>query len=314
MSVLRIVKQRIKRYNSLVCVYKFFKWFGIKYFYNLTLNLKFKDECGYKLNLKDPKGFSEKIQWIKVNCRNPLMTDCADKYKVRDYVSKKIGGAYLTKIYGVYKSSKEIDYDELPDSFVLKSNHSSGQIVIVKDKNNINIMDINKIIDGWLSENYFYVTGEWVYKNIEPVIICEELLEEEIIDYKFYCFNGTPKFLYVSQERTCIGKESLRISDRSDIRVSFLDLNWEKTEFQRNDHPQFEELPDKPDCLIEMIEIAKNLSRDFYFCRVDLYYLERKGIIFSELTFYPNGGFAPFYPTKYERVIGDWLELPIKRS
>lgn len=280
--------------------YKIIKKIGITYFYDWTLRKKFKDACGYELNLEYPQTFSEKIQWIKVNCHDQLMTQCADKYRVREYVKKCIGEKYLTKFYGIWKNSDEIDFESLPKQFVLKTNHSSGQVIIVRDKNELSIVNVKKQLNKWLSENYYYVTGEWVYKNIAPVIICEELLDDDILDYKFYCFNGEPKFLYVSEG---LGR------DQKKAKMNFVDLAWHKTEFQREDFLQFEKIPSRPKNFEEMIAIASKLSGKFYFVRVDLYSI--KGVIkFSELTFYPNGGFAPFKPDKWEKEIGGWIKLP----
>lgn len=294
------LKDLIAGNDNLINAYKLIKNIGIRYAYNWTLKKKFTDACGYELNLDHPKTFSEKIQWIKVNCHEPLMTRCADKYRVRDYVKKCTGEKYLTKVYGIWKNSEEIDFESLPKKFVLKTNHASGQVIIVKDKSELNISDVKKQLKGWLLENYYYVTGEWVYKDIEPVIICEELLDDDILDYKFYCFNGEPKFLYVSEG---LGR------DQKKAKMNFVDLAWHKTEFQREDFLQFEKIPSRPKNFEEMIAIASKLAGKFYFVRVDLYSI--KGVIkFSELTFYPNGGFAPFKPDKWEEEIGGWIKLP----
>jgi hypothetical protein len=287
--------------EKIVDCYKFVKKIGIKYAYNLTLREKFKDACGYKLNLTNPQTFSEKIQWIKVNCHNSLITQCADKYKVRDYVFEKSKNKYLSHIYGVWDNPEKIDFDSLPLSFVLKTNHASGQVIIVKDKNILNTKMIKKQLCEWLSENYYYTGGEWAYKNISPLVMCEELLEEGIIDYKFYCFNGLPKFLYVSK-----GLEG----NPHDAKMSFVDLKWNLTPFQRSNYLRFDNLPSQPLVFKEMLDLASKLSAPFCFVRVDLYSIKDR-IVFSELTFYPNGGFAPFEPKEWEVEIGNWIKLPI---
>ncbi len=216
-------------------------------------------------------------------------------------LKKKSGGTdlELTRMYGTWDNPEEIPFDKLPNQFVLKSNHASGQVIIVKDKSQLNREEAVSKMKQWLKENYYYTTGEWVYKDIKPVIICEELLDDDIKDYKFYCFNGEPKFLYIS--------EGLAKSHEQ-AKMNFVTLNWEKAPFQRKDYAQFEKLPPKPVNLENMIQVANSLAQPFPFVRVDLYSIKGK-TIFSELTFYPNGGFAPFYPMEWEYKVGEWLNL-----
>lgn len=302
MSTLSLIKNLTKKSPAILALYKFIKAEGIKHAYFWTLKKKFKDSCGYNLNLTNPKGFNEKIQWIKVYHHDPLMTKCADKYHVRSYIKEKIkedSTLELTKIYGVWDNPEEISFDSLPNQFVLKSNHASGQVIIVKDKKQLNQQEAVSKMKQWLQENYYYITGEWVYKDIKPVIICEELLDDDIKDYKFYCFNGEPKFLYISEGMA---------KSHEQARMNFVNLDWEKAPFQRKDYAQFEKLPSKPENLENMIQVAQNLAQPFPFVHVDLYSIKGK-TIFSELTFYPNGGFAPFYPAEWEYKIGDWIKL-----
>lgn len=302
MSTLSVIKKLAKESPAVLSLYKFIKAEGIKHAYFWTLKKKFKDACGYELNLSAPRGFNEKIQWIKVYHHDPLMTQCADKYRVRRYIEEKIGGGIsldLTKLYGVWNHPEDIPFDTLPNQFVLKSNHASGQVIIVKDKKQLNQKEAILKMKQWLKENYYYTTGEWVYKDIQPVIICEELLDDDIKDYKFYCFNGEPKFLYISEGLA-------KAHDQA--RMNFVTLDWEKAPFQRKDYAQFEELPAKPENLKNMIQVAKKLGQPFPFVRVDLYSIKGR-TIFSELTFYPNGGFAPFYPKEWEYKVGRWLDL-----
>lgn len=302
MGKLEILKKVAKENQEFFWLYKEIKKLGITYAYKWTLKKKFKDACGYELNLQNPMGFNEKIQWIKVYHHDPLMTRCADKYEVRDYVKQKIGvdcPCKLTKVFGAWENPENIPFDTLPSQFVLKSNHASGQVIIVKNKEHFNKCEAIKRMKKWLQENYYYVTGEWVYKNIKPKIICEELLDDDIKDYKFYCFNGIPKFLYISQGFS---------KSHDQVCMNYVSLDWVKTPFQRHDYAQFKKLPPCPNNLSEMIKVAETLSRDFPFVRVDLYSI-RGGTYFSELTFYPNGGFATFYPMEWEYKIGKWLKL-----
>lgn len=301
-NTLSFLKKQSKENPAALSLYKFIKAEGIKHAYFWTMKNYFKYSCGYDLNLSDPKGFNEKIQWIKVYHHDPLMTQCADKYRVRSYIKEKIRGGTnleLTKIYGTWEDPEKIPFDTLPDQFVLKSNHASGQVIIIKDKKQLNRKEAVAKMKQWLKENFYYATGEWVYKDIKPLIICEELLDDDIKDYKFYCFNGEPKFLYVS--------EGLAKS-HDQARMNYLTLDWKKTPFQRKDYIQFENLPHKPVDLDNMIQVAKDLSQPFPFVRVDLYSIKGK-TIFSELTFYPNAGFQSFYPMEWEYKIGEWLKL-----
>ena len=301
MGKLDDIKKNISGNELLEEGYKSIKKIGITYAYDWTLKKKFKDACGRDLNLENPQTFSEKIQWLKENDRNPYYVQCADKVLVRDIISKKIGEKYLTQVYGIYNDANEIDFDLLPESFVLKTNHASGQVIVVPDKSKINVQSVKNQLNKWIHENYYYVTGEWIYKDIQPKIICEELLDEKIVDYKFYCFNGMPKFLYITTHYT------------GELELNFLNLDWTKTEFQYDMFKQFKSIPPKPNNFDEMLEIAKSLSQEFTFVRVDLFSVMGK-IYFSELTFYPTGGFAPFKPDKWEDIIGNWLKLPIKNG
>ena len=299
-NILGRVKAGIENIETAEKIYGAVKKVGIKYAYDATMKMKFKDACGYDLNLMNPQCFNEKIQWIKVNVHDPLMTKCADKVRVREYIEEKIGPKYLIDIYGIWKNSSEIDFSSLPNSFVLKTNHASGQVVIVNDKNKVDVNKVRAKIDKWLRSNYYYQTGEWVYKDIKPLVYCEKLLDKEIKDYKFYCFNGEPKFLYISQ--------GLGICEKT-AKMNFVDLNYKKTPWQRPSFLEFEKIPDKPVCFGEMIEVSRVLSKPFPFVRCDLYEVDGN-VKFSELTFYPNGGFDPFYPLKWEKEIGGWLKLP----
>lgn len=302
MNKLTKIKAMASKNALILCIYKFIKKEVIKHAYFFTMKVKFRDSCGYNLNLQNPHGFNEKIQWLKAYHHDPLMTQCADKYRVRHYIATQIGGTaplHLTKLYGVWRNPEDIPFEELPNQFVLKSNHASGQVIIVKDKSQLNPQKAIEQMKEWLKENFYYVTGEWVYKDIKPVILAEELLDENIRDYKFYCFNGEPKFLYISEGLT---------KKHEEARMNFVTLDWEKTPFQRKDYAEFEKLPPKPANLGEMIQIARNLSQPFPFVRVDLYSI-KKETVFSELTFYPNGGFSTFYPIEWEYKIGGWLHI-----
>lgn len=301
MNKLNKIKSIIREKPFFMLVFKFVKKIGIKLFYLETLKAKFKDSCGYYPDLKNPETFCEKIQWIKLNLHDPLMTQCADKYAVREYLEQNGGGQYLNDIYGVWDDPSLIDFKKLPSNCVFKANHSCGTILFKRENESFDEKAAVATFKKWLKENYFYVTGEWVYKNIKPKIICEKLLGDNLINYKFFCFNGEPKFLYISKD----GKE-----EANDLFLNVLSLDWNLTPFQRNDQLSFPEIPPKPENFNEMVKLAKKLSEPFPFVRVDLYSEDNK-IYFGELTFYPTGGFAPFEPAEYEKIIGEYIKLPI---
>lgn len=279
------------------------------------LKLVWKQKSGSKkrLNLRNPKGFNEKLNWLKIYNRDPQYTILADKYRVREWVSKTIGKEYLVPLIAVFDSADEIDFDLLPDKFVLKCNHNSGEgMCICRDKSKIDKEAVVKRLNIELKKDYSFESREWPYKNIIPKILCEELLTGEkidnflstIINYKFFCFNGEPKFLYVSIDNTDDGK-------KGKTKLIMKDMNWNSTPFHRTDHACITDEIKKPAVFDEMIEICKKLSTGIPFVRVDLYCIKGK-IYFSELTFSPTGGFAPFSPPEWENTIGDWLTLPQK--
>lgn len=283
----------------------------------IYLKLVWKKKSGSKekLNLRKPKGFNEKINWLKIYNRDPQYTILADKYRVREWVSKTIGKEYLVPLIAVFDSADEIDFNLLPDKFVLKCNHNSGEgMCICRDKSKIDSEAVVKRLNIELKKDYSLESREWPYKNITPKILCEELLEGEkidnflstIVNYKFYCFNGEPKFLYVAIDNTDDGK-------KGKTKLNILSMNWKKTPFFRTDHANIIDIIEKPEAFDKMVEICKALSDNIPFVRVDLYCINEK-IYFSEMTFSPGGGFALFSPNDWEEKIGDWITLPNKYS
>lgn len=274
----------------------------------------YKTKVGRELNLGNPQTFTEKLNWLKIYDRDPKYTMLADKYLVRDWVAEMIGEDYLVPLLGVYDNAEEIDFDLLPDKFALKCTHNSGEgMCLCRDKSKLNREEVVRQLNAGLKKSYFPASREWAYKDIVPRIICEEMLEcqkidellSTIINYKFYCFNGEPKFLYVAIDYTDDGK-------KTGTKLNILDLNWEKTPFYRTDHAPIIDEIKKPEDFETMIEISRKLAEGFPFARVDLYYVKNK-IYFSEMTFCPGAGIAPFSPPEWERKIGDWITLPDKQ-
>ena len=258
----------------------------------------------YKLDLNSPKTFNEKLQWLKLYDRKPLYATMVDKCDAKMYVASKIGQQHIIKTYGVWDSFDEIDFSMLPNRFVLKCTHDSGGLVICRSKQEFNMKSARKVINKSLKRDYYSLWREWPYKDVKPRIIAEEYLEEDggnnksLIDYKFYCFNGEPKFLYVSKG----------LENHKTARISFVDLDWSKSFIERSDYLTFDELPPKPSKFNEMIEISKLLSKGIPFLRVDLYEVGGN-IFFSELTFYPAGGFIPFKSKEMDEKLGKLLSL-----
>lgn len=274
----------------------------------MFLNLKYKKIFGKKLNLKDPQTFNEKLQWLKLYDRKDIYTTMVDKYESKKYVANIIGEKYIIPTLGIYDKFDDIDFEKLPNQFVIKCTHDSGGMVICKDKKIFNIKKAKEKINKCLKRNFYYNSREWPYKNVKPRIIVEEYMEDqkqkgELIDYKFFCFNGVPEFLYVSEG----------LSNHKTAKISFVDMDYKRTNFYRKDYEQFKELPLKPTKFEKMKELAKELAKDTTFLRVDFYEIN-ENIYFSELTFYPNAGFIPFYPEEYDKILGDMLELPKRKT
>lgn len=258
----------------------------------LYLKIKYFLIFKKKLNLSNPKTFNEKLQWLKLNDRKDIYTKLVDKYEVKKYVSDIIGEEYIIPTLGIYNTFDEINFDELPNQFVIKSTHDSGGVAIVKDKKNMDMIRIKKKINKSMKTNYYYSGREWPYKNVNPRIIIEPYLEDkkygELRDYKFFTFYGAVKFLYVASNRQGVG----------DTYFDFYDKNFNHLNII-NGHPMNPSTPKKPVNYKKMIELAEKISKSFNQIRVDFYEVNGK-IYFGELTFYHMSGFTPFFPEKWD--------------
>lgn len=256
-------------------------------------------------NLRNPKTFNEKLTWMKLHDRNPKYVQMVDKLTAKEYVNKIIGGGYIIPTLKVWDSPEDVDIEELPEQFVLKCTHNSGGIVICRDKDKFDLKGAKKKLEKTFYRNYFWLGREWPYKNVEPRIIAEQYMEDVggaekgLTDYKFYCFDGVPKYLYVSSG----------LENHATARISFLTLDWQFAPFGRSDYKAFEKLPKRPVNLSEMIELAKTLSKGLPFLRVDLYEIKGK-VFFSELTLSPCSGMMPFSPREWDERLGLELRLP----
>lgn len=268
----------------------------------LMIKIQYRIKLGRKLNLKTPERFTEKLQWYKINYKDDLLTIGADKYRVRDYVKSKGLESILNKLYGVYEKPEEITLNDLPEKFVMKTNNGSGTNYLCEDKKKFDIDRIKKELSIWIERDVFAAGREWSYKNIQPKIIVEELLEDNqnnfdgISDYKFLCFNGEPKYIIFDVDRFSDHKRNIY-----DLDWNLLDISSDKNNIQRE--------ISKPKGLDKLIEIAKILSEDFPFVRVDLYYVNNQ-VYFGELTFYPWTGYVQFNPDEFDFELGNYFNLP----
>lgn len=268
------------------------------------LSIMFKYRMGYSIDWSNPKSYSEKLQWLKLYDRNPLYTTLVDKYEVKKYVSEKIGDQYIAKLLGVWDTPNQIDYDLLPDKFVLKTTHGGGNcgVVICKDKSSLDIQHTQKELESSMKYDLYKDSREWPYKNVKRRIIAEEYLEDagtkELRDYKFFCFDGKVKALFVATER----------QTRKEPFFNFFDENYNVIDVKQG-HPRAEVPPVKPTLFEEMKMISEKLSKGLPHVRVDLY--EANGrVYFGELTFYHFGGMVPFEPSSWDETFGSWLHLP----
>lgn len=257
---------------------------------------------GKKLDLEAPLEFNEKIQWMKVYYRNPILTRLVDKYAVREYVKEKVGEKYLNELLAVYDRVSEVDFDALPDRFVIKGVHGCHFNLIVPDKSALNPRKARWLMRKWMSKNQYYRGGlEWAYKDVPPRLVAEAFLEEPgrkvINDYKFFCFDGKPTFLQIDLDR-----------GTTDYRC-YYDMDWKKLPFTTLRNTFFEGELEKPKHFEEMTYVATRLAEGFPFVRVDLYNIDGR-ILFGEMTFYPADGRKEFVPEEYNRIIGDYLKLP----
>ncbi len=275
----------------------------------IYLRVMYRMMLGQKLNLKEPQTFSEKIQWMKLYDRKPEYTVMVDKVKAKDYVSAKIGKEHIIPTLGVWSDPEEINFDELPSRFVLKINHNSGTgMYICKDKSNLDVVKVKAELKKGLKENYYLRNREWPYKDVPRRILAEEFIEPapnviDLPDYKWYCFDGEPKYCQVIQNRT------------TNETIDFFDIEW--------NHQNFVGLnpaagpaavtPSRPANLETHIRIAKMLSKGLRFARIDLYETGEK-TYFGEITFYPLSGFGVFTPDIYNKLLGQMIKLPGERD
>lgn len=265
------------------------------------INKLYKQYSGKFPNLENPTLFSEKMQWMKLHYRNELMPLVGDKYTVRQYLQEQGYGYLLNELIAVYDDVKQFNPDVLPQQFVLKASHASGWNLIVKDKSKINWHIWRKHFQYWLAHDIEWNGREWHYAEMQPRIVCEKYLEDEsgaLMDYKFYCFDGDPRFLQVN-----VGRGTAQSTQ------NYYDLNWQLLPFGKSQPHNPNLHVDRPAHFDEMIRLARELTKPFPYVRFDLYESQDK-IYFGEFTFFPCSGMPDFIPSEYDAIVGQMLKLP----
>ena len=264
------------------------------------LKMIFKSVMGKPLDLENPVTFNEKIQWLKLYDRKAVYTDMVDKYAVKKLISEKIGSEYVIELLGVWDNADEIDFDALPEQFVLKCTHDSGSVVVCRNKAELDIPAVRKMLNEKLRHNYYYSYREWPYKDVKPRIIAEKFMQDEkhkqLQVYKYFCFSGKP---YIIQTIT-----NDKLEDET---IDYFDTDWNRLDMKQN-FPNSTVLPTKPECLQEMNRIAQIAAEGMRFIRVDLYCINKK-VYFSEYTFYTDAGMARFEPADWDQRLGEMIVL-----
>ena len=284
------------------CVFSFAQRFSPIVPDKLFLKIVYRKMMGEELNLNNPRTFNEKLQWLKLYDRKPEYTRMVDKYEAKNYVASIIGVNHIIPTLAVYNSVDEIDFEALPNQFVLKCTHDSGGVVVCKDKLTFDRRNaLEKLRDG-LKRNFYYQNREWPYKNVKPRIIAEQYKEDSsggLIDYKLMCFNGCVKCSFVVTNR----------HQESPIYVDFYDRDWNHLPFSRHYLNSNKEVK-RPVNYNKMIQFAEKLSKGIPFVRVDFYEVENK-VYFGEMTFYPGSGFEEFKPKEWDAKLGDMIDISL---
>ena len=273
---------------------------------SLYIKILYRVLSGEKCNLKHPVTYNEKLQWLKLHDRKPEYSDMVDKYEVRKIIEQTIGSEYLIPCYGVFNSFEEIDFDKLPEQFVLKCTHDSGSVEICKDKTGFDIQAAGRRLNKAMEKNYYRAYREWPYKDVKPRIIAEKFMVDEsgddLKDYKIMCFNGTAQIIEVHENRFTDGKEHTQ---------TFYDRDWKKLDIVQEGLQYVTEERSRPKQLDKMMELSEKLAADMYHARID-WYLINERIYFGEITFYDGSGFEIFPNRKDNEYLGSLIDLDKK--
>lgn len=271
----------------------------------LYLKMIFRIRTGKKLNLKNPQTFNEKLQWLKLHDHNPLYTTLVDKYAVREYIKENLGEEYLIPLVGgPWSSAGDIDFDKLPNQFVLKCTHDSGSVIICRDKSSFDIKLARKKLNKALRINYYYSSREWPYKDVKPQVIAEKYMKSngKVVpeDYKVYCFNGMPKYIVVFHNR---------FEDSKELSETVYDTNWIPQGISLDNHFKISnDVEPRPECLSEMLALAKKLSQGMAQSRID-FYITDELLKFGELTLFTASGMQPMVPGSLDLELGKEISL-----
>lgn len=285
----------LKKRSSLLHKIAPYSWLDDKYW----VEYYFYRFFNYPLDLRNPRTFNEKIQWVKLYDRNSLYTTLSDKFMVRDYVEAKIGSRYLNDLLYVINSPQEIKWASLPDSFVIKTTHGSGWNIICRNKNDLDLEKATRKLNHWMKCNFYERFREWQYKNIKPKILFERYIhgdpDLDLIDYRIFCREGQPQIIQVELNTYTIHTRA------------FFDINWNNLNFSYN-YPLTYKHVSRPEKFTEMLNMAAALSKDLRFCRVD-FFIENHRLIFGEITITPVAGFAAFSPKEYDLKLGKLIPI-----
>ena len=269
---------------------------------SLYLRMFFRYRFGRKLDLKNPQTYNEKLQWLKLYDRKPEYTKMVDKHAVKEYVAERIGEKHIIPTLGVWDRFEDIDFDALPDQFVLKCTHDSGGLIICTDKAKLDIEKARKTIEHAMKREYYVNTREWPYKDVPHRIIAEKYMVDEsgyeLKDYKFFVFDGRVEAMFIATDR----------SAQTETCFDFFDREFNHLPFT-NGHPNAQKQILRPSRFEEMIEIAEKLGEGIPHCRVDLYNISGE-IYFGEITFFHWSGMKKFEPEEWDYKFGSWIKLP----
>ena len=273
-------------------------WMPTKLYLKLRYRLTFKK----KLDLKTPKTYNEKLQWMKVYDHNPLYRELVDKYGVRKHIADRIGEEYLIPLLGVWDRFEDVDFDSLPNEFVMKCTHDSGSVFICRDKSKIDMPALRRQMKDAMKRSQYRAGREWAYKGLKPRIIAEKFMVDDscigLKDYKFFCFDGEVKAMFVATDRGVEGE---------DVKFDFFDKEYNHLPMKHG-HENAKTIPQRPENLEGMVALAEKLSQGLRQVRVDLYNINGK-IYFGEMTFYHHCGFVPFAPEEWDYTFGEWIKI-----
>ncbi len=262
----------------------------------------YKIKVGRELNLDSPCTYTEKLQWLKLHDRKPVYTLMQDKFLVREYISKTIGEEYLIPLLGVWDDPEEINFDDLPDQFVLKCNHDCASVIICRDKSQFDMQAAIKELKNCLKRKYWLLGREWAYKDIQPKVIAEKYMQDgdniTLTDYKFFCCNGKVRMVMLTSGE----------AHTKERRQDLYDISFNKLSIKRGNFDNSQIAFKKPGNFKQMTDFAEEIAGNIPFIRVDFYSIDGN-TYFGEIAFYPSGGFSEFQPTEWEERVGSWIDI-----